>query len=124
MPSIFTDGNGYSPGGVPQSYRGQVVVCSECLQPQVFDGEQCAGCHSEFGKTAWPFVDMEILYEDMQARGLEDAFERLREAERKKMILHVSLAFKMKCHGLWENWISCPELGLGCQFCEFYQFAA
>ena len=66
-------------------YGGKPCVCSECLTAQVFQQAQCSACHSEFGKTAWPYTKGEELREDAMNRAdhLSQALlDRLDAAER------------------------------------------
>lgn len=121
MSMLFSSSYDSSPGGVPKSYENQVVVCSECLQPQVFEG-QCAGCHSEFGQTAWPYVALDILAEDMKARGLDNVRGRLRHLGSQLRILEVGRVFWMRCTAPWERPYICEDLGAACQFCTFWQY--
>lgn len=68
-----------------RAYHGKPCVCSECFEVQVFEVPQCAGCHSEFGATCWPYNKAEELREDSMNRAghlSQDLLDELDAAER------------------------------------------
>ncbi len=75
-----------------RQYGGKPCVCSECLTGQIFRQAQCAGCHSEFGDTCWPYTKGEELREDSMNRVdhlSQDLLDRLDAAERS--LTHLSV---------------------------------